>query len=142
MKSETDCLFCKIATKTIPAKIVYEDDHTVAFLDVMPRAPGHTMVVSKYHEPTLAVLPEDEVGSLFLAVKKTVELLMMGLHPDGVTIGINQGRASGQVVDHLHVHLMPRWQGDGGSPVQSVVSNAPQEPLDEILKKILNGAKS
>jgi histidine triad (HIT) family protein len=142
MRSDADCLFCKIAAKTIPAKIVYEDDHAIAFLDVMPRAPGHTMVVPKYHEPTLIALPADEVGPLFLAVKKTAEMLMTGLRPDGITIGANQGRASGQVVDHLHVHLLPRWQNDGGGSVQSVVGNIPKESLDTILGKILGGAKS
>lgn len=136
-----DCLFCKIAAKTIPAKIVYEDDSVVAFLDITPRAPGHTMVIPKYHAPTLAELPDAEIAPLFGAVKKTAGLLMAGLHPDGITIGVNQGRASGQEVDHLHVHLMPRWHGDGGGAVQSLVHNAPQESLDEIAKKILDREK-
>jgi histidine triad (HIT) family protein len=134
---DPDCLFCKIAAKTIPAKIIYEDDHAVAFLDIMPRAPGHTMVIPKYHAPTMIELPDEEVAPLFNAVKKTARLLMAALRPDGITIGINQGRASGQEVDHLHVHLVPRSHGDGGGSVQSVVHNAPQESLDEIAKKIL-----
>ncbi len=136
-----ECLFCKIATKTSPAKIVYEDDHAVAFLDVAPRAPGHTMVIPKYHAPTLIALPNEEVAPLFNAVKKTVELLMTGLRPDGITIGVNQGRASGQEVDHFHVHLLPRWHSDGGGPVQSLVHNVPQESIEEIQKKILNVKK-
>jgi len=136
-----DCLFCKIAAKTIPAKIVYEDDSAVAFLDITPRAPGHTMVIPKYHAPTLAELPDTEIAPLFGAVKKTAVLLMAGLHPDGITIGMNQGRASGQEIDHLHVHLMPRWHGDGGDAVQSLVHNAPQESLDEIANKILASEK-
>jgi histidine triad (HIT) family protein len=132
-----DCLFCKIAAKTNFAKIIYENDHAVAFLDISPSAPGHTMVIPKYHAPTVIALPDDEVAPLFLAVKKTAELLMEALHPDGITIGINQGRASGQEVDHLHVHLMPRWHGDGGGAIQSLVHNAPRESVDEIAKKIL-----
>jgi histidine triad (HIT) family protein len=131
-----DCLFCKIITKTIPAKIVYEDEHVIAFLDITPRAPGHTMVIPKYHAPTLIALPDGEVALLFGTVKKTAAMLMSALHPDGITIGINQGRASGQEVDHLHVHLMPRFHGDGGSAVQSVVHNVPQESLDEMCEKI------
>ena len=132
-----DCLFCKIAAKTIPAKIVYEDDHVIAFLDIMPCAPGHTMVITKYHAPTLAELPDEEVARLFGAVKKTTATLTAALRPDGMTIGINQGRASGQEVDHLHVHLMPRWRDDGGGSVQSVVHNASKESLAEMQKKIL-----
>ena len=65
---------------------------------------------------------------------------MAALHPDGITMGMNQGRASGQEVDHLHVHLMPRWHGDGGGSVQSLVHNAPQESLDMVQKKILDAA--
>ncbi len=137
----SDCLFCKIAAKTIPSKIIYEDDHAVAFLDVAPRAPGHTMVIPKYHAPTLVALPDEEIAPLFSAVKKTAELLMATLHPDGITIGINQGRASGQEIDHFHVHLMPRWHGDGGGSIQSVVRNAPKEPLDETAKKISSGER-
>jgi histidine triad (HIT) family protein len=135
-----DCLFCKIAAKTIPARIVFEDDHVVAFLDIAPRAPGHTMVITKYHTPTLIELPDGEIAPLFLAVKKTVALLVAALHPDGVTIGVNQGRASGQEVDHLHVHLMPRWHGDGGGAVQSLVHNTPQESFEAMQKKILDAA--
>jgi histidine triad (HIT) family protein len=131
-----DCLFCKIIAKTIPAQVVYEDDHAVAFLDIVPRAPGHTMVIPKVHAPNFLELPDAEVGPLFEAVKRVAELLVRKLGPDGVTMGVNQGRASGQEVDHLHIHLIPRWHGDGGSAVQSVVANTPKESLEEIRKKI------
>jgi histidine triad (HIT) family protein len=139
-----DCLFCKIAAKEISSSIIYEDDHTLAFLEIHPRSPGHTMVIPKVHAPTLVDLPDAEVGPLFAAVKKVAALLKRapldanGQAPDGITIGMNQGRASGQEVDHLHVHLMPRWHNDGGSAIQSVVNNPPQESREEILKQILN----
>ena len=133
-----DCIFCKIIARGIPAQVVYEDDHTLAFLDITPRSPGHTMVIPKVHAPNFLELPDGEVAPLFEAVKKVAELLSRKLGPDGITIGVNQGRASGQEVDHLHVHLMPRWNGDGGSPVQSVVKNVPKESLDEIRKKIVS----
>ena len=132
-----DCLFCKIAAKTIPAKIVYEDDRVIAFLDILPRTTGHTMVIPKYHAPTLIALPDEEVAPLFHDVKKIAALLVAALGPDGITIGINQGRASGQEVDHLHVHLMPRWHGDGGGSVQSIIHAPQQGSLDEIQQKII-----
>jgi histidine triad (HIT) family protein len=132
-----DCLFCKIIAKQIPAQVVYEDGHAFAFLDIHPSAPGHTMVIPKMHVPNLLELPEDEVGPLFRAVQHVAGMLSKALAPDGITMGANQGRASGQEVDHLHVHLMPRWHGDGGHAVQSVVHNPPKETLDEILRKIL-----
>jgi len=132
-----DCLFCKIAAKKIPSAAIYEDGHAFAFLDIMPRSPGHTMVVPKMHAPNILELPDAEVGPLFLAVKRVAEMLSKSLAPDGITIGINQGRASGQEVDHLHVHLMPRWHEDSGSAVQSVVNNKPKGSIAEMQKKIL-----
>ena len=108
-----DCLFCKIVAGGSSCK-VYEDEHAFAFLDILPRAPGHTMVIPKFHVPNLLELPDAEIGPLFAAVKKVAAMLSRKLPADGITVGINQGRASGQEVDHLHVHLMPRWHGDGG----------------------------
>lgn len=136
-----DCLFCKIASGVIPAKIIFEDQYAVAFLDIAPRSPGHTVVIPKYHAPVLVELPDNNVGPLFLAVKRAAHIIMETLHPDGVTIGINQGRASGQDVDHLHVHVMPRRHGDGGSSVQSVVHAPLQESMDEIYRKIMEQQK-
>lgn len=138
MKTNPTCLFCKIVAKGIPAAVVYEDEKTLAFLDIMPRSPGHTMVIPKYHSPNFLELPAGEVAPLFLAVKKVADILMAKLKPDGLTVGINQGRASGQEVDHLHVHLMPRWKGDNGHAVQLVVNNKPKESLEEIRKKIVD----
>ena len=117
--------------------MIYEDELTFAFLDIMPRTPGHAMVIPKAHAPTLLELPSAEVGPLFLAVKKVAELVSRKLAADGITIGVNQGRASGQEVDHLHVHIVPRWHGDGGSAIQSVVHNIPKESVEEIHKKIV-----
>jgi len=132
----TDCLFCKIVAGEIPAKIVYENKDAVAFLDIAPRAPGHTMVVSRTHSPNLAELPDGAVGPLFTTVKKVAKRLTDVLKSDGHTIGINQGKVSGQTVEHLHVHVIPRFGGDGGSSLHSVVSNPPAETLDELVQKI------
>jgi histidine triad (HIT) family protein len=118
-----DCLFCKIASKAISAKIIYEDDAALAFLDVNPRSPGHTMVIPKKHAATLLELPDADGAKLFAGVKRVDALLVEKISPDGITIGINQGKASGQAIDHLHVHLIPRWQGDGGGSIHSVVNN-------------------
>ncbi len=132
----TGCLFCKIRDRSVPAMIVYEDDKTLAFLDVMPRSSGHALVVPKLHAATIVDLPESEIQPLFSAVKKVIALLTKAIAPDGVTIGINQGEASGQVVGHLHVHIMPRFNGDGGGSVQSAVHNPPEDSLEAIAAKI------
>ena len=131
-----DCIFCKIVSKEIPAEIIYEDADSVAMLDIHPRAPGHTMVVPKEHASNLAALSDEKVGPVFLAVQSVARKLKDVLKCDGLTIGINQGRVSGQTVDHLHIHLMPRWQNDGGGSVHSVVDNPPKESLDQIRNKL------
>lgn len=131
-----NCLFCKIIKKEIPAYVIYEDDHALAFLDITPRTPGHTLVIPKYHAANVIDLPNIHVAPLFLAVKATDKLLTKSFSPEGLTIGVNQGAASGQEVDHLHVHLMPRWHDDGGTAIQGVVKNIPKESVEEIYKKI------
>jgi histidine triad (HIT) family protein len=133
-----ECLFCKIAAKEIPASVIYEDEHAMAFLDVKPHSPGHAMVIPKVHAPNILELPDAEITPLFTAVKRVAEMLSRKLKPDGITIGVNQGRASGQEVDHLHVHLMPRWHGDGGGSVQSAVNHQPKESMEEMRKKIVD----
>lgn len=134
-----ECLFCKIARREIPAEIVLEDERSVAFLDIMPKAPGHTVVIPKFHAPTIAELPISEIGPLFVAVQKMAERLSRKLAADGLTIGINQGRASGQTVEHLHIHLLPRFVDDGGGSIHSVVHNPPRESLADIAKKLREG---
>jgi len=141
-----DCLFCKIAKKEIAAEIVYEDEKTTAFLDVQPRSPGHTMVIPKNHSETILDLKDEEVEPVFLTVKKVTDILKntflptgdipQGQKPDGFTIGINHGRASGQVVEHLHIHIIPRFKNDSGHSIHSVVNNPPKESLKELAEKI------
>jgi histidine triad (HIT) family protein len=135
MENDT-CLFCKIASHKIPAKVIYEDDHVFAFLDIMPRAVGHTMVIPKVHASNILELSQLEIEPLFVAVKHVAGMLSKSLRPNGFTIGMNQGRASGQEVNHLHVHIIPRWNDDGGSAIQSVVNKPGEESLDALLGKI------
>ncbi len=133
-----DCLFCKIRDKEIKAEFVYEDEHAFGILDINPIAPGHTMMIPKVHSENLLDLPDTEVGGVFLAVKRYTGILKKVFRPDAFTIGINHGRASGQVIDHLHIHIIPRFENDGGKSVHSVVSNPPKESLAEMALKIRN----
>lgn len=138
----TDCIFCKIVEKEIPANIVYEDKFVMAFLDINPSSPGHTVVIPKMHAETFFELPEDTVRFVFPGVKKTLQILKSTLNPDGFTIGINNGKAAGQEVGHMHIHLIPRNEGDGGVPVNSVVRNTSNESIDDVFKKIQEGLKN
>lgn len=132
-----DCLFCKIANKEIEALTVYEDASAVAFLDIYPHAPGHTVVIPKLHRETVTDLTEEEIGPLFRAVQNVTALLFNAFHPDGFTIGINQGEVAGQAVPHLHVHVMPRFEHDGGGSVHSIVNAPSRESLAELRQKIV-----
>ncbi|PIU98383.1 HIT family protein [Candidatus Wolfebacteria bacterium CG03_land_8_20_14_0_80_40_12] len=133
-----DCFFCKITQKEAPAEIIYEDNEAVAILDIHPRSPGHTMILPKVHSKNILDLPEKKVEGVFRAVKKVVGLLKKSLSPDGFTIGINHGKVSGQTIEHLHIHIMPRWYDDGGGSVHDVVDNPPKEPLEKLAAKIRN----
>lgn len=132
-----DCLFCKIAKKEIPSELtVYENDKAVAFLDMHPISSGHTLVVPKKHAENIIELSQDEVAPLFLVVKKVTEMLNVSLAPEGFTIGINHGRGAGQIVDHLHIHVIPRFKNDGGKSIHSIVFNPGTVPLLDLIKRI------
>ncbi|WP_456418703.1 HIT family protein [Methanocaldococcus infernus] len=102
------CIFCKIVNKEIPAKIVYEDDYVISFLDINPRSKGHTLVVPKKHYERFDELPDEELCKLMVGVKKTIEILKK-LNFKGYNIVNNNGRAAGQEVDHVHIHIIPRY---------------------------------
>ena len=129
-----DCLFCKIANKEVVADVGYENDGAVGVLDIHPVAPGHTMILPKVHAENILDLPKDKVELVFIAVQEMTQKLQDIFSPDGFTIGINHGKVSGQAVDHLHIHIIPRFKGDGGKSIHSVVDNSP-ESLAEIKEK-------
>ncbi len=124
-----DCVFDKIVSGEIPCHKVYEDDTTLAFLDVSPQSKGHTMVIPKIHGETL--FDVDPAG-LLEAVKKTMQRIQDVLNPDGFNVGWNHNTAGGQVVPHLHIHIMPRWNGDGGGNMHSII-DSPSD-VDEVAK--------
>ncbi len=100
-----DCLFCKIANKKTPAEIVYENDKVVAFKDIHPRAPIHLLIVPKKHITSvdhLELQDKELVGELILAAQKIAKEKKL----NGYKLIINVGRPAGQVIDHLHLHLL------------------------------------
>lgn len=133
-----NCVFCKIIKKEISAKIIYEDENSLSFLDINPHSPGHTVVIPKKHVTTILDLGDDDELKLFTGLKESIILIDKSLKPDGFTIGINHGRAAGQAIEHLHIHILPRFWSDGGGSIHSVVLNKPKESLDEIYNKIKN----
>jgi len=112
-----DCIFCRIARGELPAEIVHEAPGALAFLDSFPAARGHVLVVPRAHAPTLLELDDAAVGDLFRAVKAVQRKVQGALQPKAFHVGWNHGRAAGQHVHHLHVHVLPRY-AEGGRGVQ------------------------
>ena len=104
-------IFAKILRGEIPCTKVYEDKHTIAFMDIMPQADGHTLVVPK--NPSVNLLDADAAtfGPLFTTVQKIARAVKQGMGADGVVITQFNEAAAGQTVFHLHVHVIPRWEG-------------------------------
>lgn len=132
----TDDLFCQIIRGNITNNTVYEDDFTLAFLDVNPSAPGHTLVIHKKHGNNILEYTSEELGKLMGSVQLVAKKIEAALVPDSITIGINHKEKKG--VPHLHIHLIPRWENDGGHALQGVVNNKMENKLDELAEKIRN----
>lgn len=128
------CIFCKLVNHEISSLHVYEDDNTIAFMELNPSAPGHVMVILKKHGNNILEYSQDELGILMGSVQKVSEKIEKALVPDSITIGINHKERRG--VSHLHVHLIPRWENDKGGIIQSVVDNKPKESREAIAAKI------
>lgn len=112
-KENKDCIFCKIINGEVPSKKVYEDRNFVAVLDIKPKADGHTLIIPKIHCKTILDLPITLGNELLDAIKKvSLDLISVG-KAQGVNVVANIGEASGQLVHHAHVHILPRKHGDG-----------------------------
>ena len=129
-----DCIFCKIVKGEIPSAKIYEDDKVLAFLDIAPINPGHTLVIPKAHFENIFETPEELVAELTTVVKKVSHALQV-LGPEGMNVAMNNGKAAGQDVFHSHIHVIPRYQGDGYKPWHSKRPYREGEK-DEIAKKI------
>lgn len=113
----SDCIFCRIVKGELSAVIVHESPEAVAFLDKYPVARGHVVVIPRAHAKTLPALEDDAVGGLFRAVKEVMRKVEAALRPRAMNVGWNHGAGAGQVVPHLHVHVLPR-HGPPGRGVQ------------------------
>ncbi len=99
----SDCIFCKIINKEIPTEIVFEDEQTIVFKDIHPQAPTHLLIVPKNHLESIKSDGSEQVASQLIAAAKTIAK-QKGL--DGYKLSFNVGKEGGQIVDHLHLHLL------------------------------------
>ncbi len=125
-------IFSQIVEGEIPARIVYEDETTIAFLDANPLAPGHTLVIPKDEYERLNDVPEDVADDLYATIHRLVPAVEESVDADATTIAFNNGEEAGQEVPHVHCHIIPRFEGDGGGPIHAVAGEPPELEDDEL----------
>jgi histidine triad (HIT) family protein len=130
--SMDDCIFCAIALKRAPASVVYQDEATVAFLDIHPIARGHTLVIPREHCPTLFELSAIAGDVVMRTVVRVASALREELAPDGLNLLQSNGRVAGQTIFHFHFHLVPRWRNDGLFLPRHALAEAPRADLTEL----------
>jgi histidine triad (HIT) family protein len=128
----SDCVFCKIVSGDLNSAKVYEDEVCIAFLDVSPVNKGHTLVVSKDHYETIMDTPDDTLSHLISVVKRVAN----AMGSEGITIGQNNKSAGGQIVPHIHFHVMPRFINDGHVHNWEKGSYADDDERESYRKKI------
>jgi histidine triad (HIT) family protein len=131
-----DCIFCKIVEGKIPSKIVFEDDHNLAFLDISPISKGHTIVIPKNHYSTLEDIPDRELKDVFQVVRKIAKVIYQKLQIDGYNILQNNFAAAGQVIKHFHIHIIPRIFDDNRFKVKIPRNQASDEELNDVLSSL------
>src|SRR5262245_375962 len=108
-----DCVFCKIRDGQIPSMKIDEDERTLTFMDINPLNPGHCLVVTKQHAPTLFDSDERDLEAAIRTARRIAVALRKALEPDGLNLLQANGAAAFQSVLHFHLHLIPRWNNDG-----------------------------
>lgn len=110
---DNDCIFCKIVRGEIPAEKIYEDDNFIAFLDIKPKAEGHTIIISKNHFRNLLDMPSTLGNEMLEAIKKVSLDLIKQKKATGFNLIVNNEPSAGQVIFHTHCHIIPRKKDDG-----------------------------
>ncbi len=113
MKKDENCIFCKIVDGIIPCFKVYEDDRILAFMDINPLNPGHALVIPKEHSATIFDISPEDYGRISIVAARIAVAVKNVMRPDGINIMQLNGKAANQVVPHVHMHVTPRWFGDG-----------------------------
>jgi len=132
----SDCIFCKIAAGEVEAEVLFENDYAVAFLDANPLVDGHTVVIPKQHFGRFSDLTEETATGLFAVVREVNDAILSGLGADGSNIGLNDGEVAGQAIPHTHVHIIPRYAGDGGGSLHSIVKRSAEVKLEEVAENL------
>ena len=135
MKKDNACIFCRIAQKQVPANLVYEDEKALAFLDIRPLNEGHTLVIPKVHYQTIFDIPQELITYLHGITKQVAIAVKKATKADGISIIQQNGKAASQEVLHLHIHVIPRYEGQK-LPRFNDVKEAEKEKLSQTAAKI------
>ena len=111
--SDSTCIFCAIASGAAPARIVHDDERTLAFMDLFPLTRGHALVIPKAHCDSLLDADPDDAAAVMRTAQRVAQAAMAAYAPDGLNLLQTNGAAAMQTVFHLHVHVLPRYVGDG-----------------------------
>ena len=130
-----DCVFCRIVAKLIPASVVFEDVHTVAFMDLGQVNPGHVLVATKLHVENVFGLGDDLAASVFQTTARVARASRVAFGAPGMTLLQANGKAGSQSVFHFHIHVLPRWENDGMS-LAWPAKNPPAETLRAYCEKV------
>jgi histidine triad (HIT) family protein len=131
-----NCIFCKIADRDIPSRIIFENELNLAFLDISPISKGHTIVIPKNHYLNLEDIPDYELSELHKDVKKLATNIHKKLKIEGYNILQNNFPAAGQVIEHFHVHIIPRNFDDKKFQIKIPRTQASEKELNEVLEII------
>ena len=130
-----NCIFCKIAAGQIPSVKIYEDENVLAFLDIGPISDGHTLVIPRQHYTKLHECPPQVLACVASVLPKVASAVFGAMEADGYNVLCNNGKAAGQLVEHLHFHIIPRKTGDGVFN-RWPAFKYPQGKVEEIAEKI------
>ncbi len=137
--NDSDCIFCKIVAGDLPCARVYEDDDVLAFMDIGPIIKGHTLVIPKAHVDPLTNVPDELLTRLILVVRKVAGAQMKGLDAAGINVTQANGAVAGQVVPHLHFHVIPRFENDKHHWNWNAKSYDTAEEMQNIAAQIRSG---
>jgi histidine triad (HIT) family protein len=138
----SECIFCGIVDGEIPSHTVYEDEETVAFLDANPLSPGHTLVIPREHHERLNDVPSETASALYETLHRVVPAVEASVDAPATTVAFNNGPVAGQEVPHVHGHVVPRFEGDGGRPIHALVDDRPdlaEAELERIADDVADG---
>ena len=132
-----DCIFCKISKGEIPTKVIFESEHSIAFLDAFPLTKGHSLVIPKNHHEKIQNMSSDENSDLFSTVHKIIS--KVDKLTGATLVAIHNGKDAGQEIPHVHVHLVPRSENDSGGPIHCLFDstlNISDSEANEIYERL------